>query len=147
MRFDLAALPDQATWVFTGDSITHGVYHTHGMRSWVELVHERIRWELDRIRDIVVNTGVSGWTAGQVVADYVHLVQRFRPDVVSLSLGTNDALAGPAGLTPFAERLRELADRASHDGAVSPHRGWMTTPTRTPWDTSRWPRPRWSSWG
>ncbi|WP_197285014.1 hypothetical protein [Sciscionella sediminilitoris] len=35
--FEHTALAADTTWVFTGDSITQGVYHTHGARSWVEL--------------------------------------------------------------------------------------------------------------
>jgi hypothetical protein len=42
------------TWVMTGDSITQAVLHTHGGRGWVEHVHERIRWQLDRLTDIVI---------------------------------------------------------------------------------------------
>ena len=41
------------TWVFAGDSITQGVFHTHGARSWVEHVHERLRWQLGRLHDDV----------------------------------------------------------------------------------------------
>jgi len=42
------------TWVATGDSITQAVLHTHGSRGWVEHVHERVRWQLDRLTDIVI---------------------------------------------------------------------------------------------
>ena len=53
-------LSDQAmTWVMTGDSITRAVLHTHGERGWVEQVHERIRWQLNRLTDIVINSAVS----------------------------------------------------------------------------------------
>lgn len=117
MGLDLSALPDGATWVFTGDSITHGVVHTHGERSWVEHVHERLRWELGRLRDVVVNTGVSGWTAPQVLGEVEHLVTRFDPDVLSISLGTNDALAGERGLDPFRRSLVDLVAVAEDLGA------------------------------
>lgn len=117
-NFDVAALPDGATWVFAGDSITQGVLHTHGARSWVELVHERVRGELDRLGDIVVNSGVSGWSVPDVSARFEHLVGRFAPDVVSISLGTNDADAGADGVEPFGRGLRDLADRAATLGAA-----------------------------
>src|SRR5665647_1822505 len=42
-------------WLFTGDSITAGVEHTHGYRSYPEIFGERIRWEMGRPRDIVIN--------------------------------------------------------------------------------------------
>lgn len=114
---DLIALAHGATWVFTGDSITQGVHHTHGSRSWVELVGERIRWELDRLMDVVVNTGVSGWTAPQIAAEYEHLVARFTPRVLSVSLGTNDALDGAGGLDDFRKHLAEITRRGVDAGA------------------------------
>ena len=46
--------------MFTGDSITHGALHTMGWRSYPEHFAERVRWELGRMRDIVINTGISG---------------------------------------------------------------------------------------
>jgi lysophospholipase L1-like esterase len=114
---DFTALAPGATWVFAGDSITQGVYHTHGARSWVELVHERVRWELDRLDDIVINSGVSGWRVPQVSAAFDHLIGRFAPQVVSISLGTNDANAGAQGLADFRRGLTELARRSADLGA------------------------------
>ncbi|WP_265446039.1 SGNH/GDSL hydrolase family protein [Flexivirga meconopsidis] len=113
----LRDLPERSTWVFTGDSITQGVFHTHGARSWVELVHERVRWELDRLSDIVVNSGVSGWTAAQVRGEFDHLVGRFDPAVVSMSFGTNDALDGAAGLPVFRRELTALIQTSAALGA------------------------------
>lgn len=106
-------LPSRATWVFTGDSITQGVYHTHGFRSWVELVSERIRWELGRVQDIVINSGVSAWTTHEINADFEYLVGRFAPQVLSVSLGTNDSLDGEPGLSSFHRRLTEIVRRGN----------------------------------
>jgi lysophospholipase L1-like esterase len=109
--------PMGSTWVFGGDSITHGVYHTHGARSWVELVHEHVRWELDRLDDVVINSGVSGWTAPQLVADWHRLVGRYEPQVVGYAFGTNDALGMEAGLDGFTRAMTELVQRALAAGA------------------------------
>jgi lysophospholipase L1-like esterase len=49
-------------WVFTGDSVTQGGVHTMGWRSYSELFHERVRQELSRVQDTVINTGVNGDT-------------------------------------------------------------------------------------
>lgn len=106
------AAPDPLTWVLTGDSITQGVYHTYGARSWAEHLHERVRSELGRARDIIINTGVAGWTAPQVLDDFQHLVARFAPDVVSIALGMNDSLAGDQGLPFFIRGLDELTVRS-----------------------------------
>ncbi|MDD9375231.1 SGNH/GDSL hydrolase family protein [Streptomyces sp. ZAF1911] len=101
------------TWVATGDSITQAVLHTHGARGWVEHVHERIRWQLNRPTDIVVNTGVSGWGAADVLAVHDHLIGRFDPDVLSVSLGTNDCIDGEEGLPGFHEAMRRIIARAA----------------------------------
>ncbi len=110
--------PNPLTWVFAGDSITAGVAHTHGRRCWVEHLHERIRFELGRHRDVLINTGIAGWTTGGVWSDYEHLVARFEPDIVSIALGMNDSMAGPAGLANFADTLGELTRSSQELGAL-----------------------------
>ncbi len=87
------------TWVFAGDSITQGVQHTHGRRSWFEHVHERVRFQLGRPMDVLVNTGISGWTAPLVLSEFDHLIGRFDGHVVSIALGMNDVGIGPGGRT------------------------------------------------
>ena len=104
---------DPMTWVMAGDSITQAVEHTHGARGWVEHVRERICWQLDRLTDIVINTGVSAWRATDVLGAYDFVIGRFAPDVLSLSLGTNDAHAGPDGLPEFRDAMREIIRRSA----------------------------------
>ncbi len=77
-------------WVFVGDSITHGALHTHGYRSYPEIFGERIRYEIGRPRDIVINTGISGNTTQSILSDFNWRIRQFKPDVVSLMIGTND---------------------------------------------------------
>ena len=105
------ARPDPASWVFAGDSITHGAAHTVGWRDYTELFSERVRWELGRMRDIVIKTGVSGWRIDNLAADLDWNVLQFKPDVVSLMFGLNDCLAGPAGLDSFRETYRAVIER------------------------------------
>lgn len=115
---DLLATDRPLTWVFAGDSITQGIRHTWGARAWVEHVHERVRWELGRWRDAIVNTGVAGWGAPDVLGEFDLLVGRFSPDVVSIALGMNDAVRGRAGLARFAGALTQLVRRSQGLGAV-----------------------------
>lgn len=96
---------EPVTWVFAGDSITQGLQHTGGARGYVEHFHERVRGELARVTDHVVNTGVSGSRAADLVAAFEDRVARFAPTVVPVLLGTNDATGGPAGREPFREHL------------------------------------------
>ncbi|MFI6850084.1 GDSL-type esterase/lipase family protein [Kitasatospora sp. NBC_00085] len=123
---ELSATP--MTWVAAGDSITQAVLHTHGARGWVEHVNERIGWQLGRLTDVVVNTGVSAWRAGDVLGSYDHLIGRFNPDVLSISLGTNDARAGLAGLDTFHTDMRELITR-SEGAQIVLHTPVPTSPT------------------
>ena len=77
-------------WLFYGDSITHGSNHTFGWRDYVELFSERVRAELGRSMDIVINSAISGHTTRQLLAGYSWRVEQFRPDVVFLMIGMND---------------------------------------------------------
>ena len=88
-------------WVFTGDSITHGAKHTHGYRSYPEIFAERIRWELGRTRDIVINTGISGNTTRVILNDLDWRISQFKPNVVSLMIGTNDCATGRIEIKAF----------------------------------------------
>lgn len=118
-HFTQFKLPESPTlWVMAGDSITQGVLHTYGARCWVEHVHERLRWQLDRFFDTVVNSGMSGWSAHQVLEHFDHLIGRFKPQVVSLSLGTNDCLQGEAGLARFEDSMRQLILKSQGLGAT-----------------------------
>lgn len=105
-------------WMFTGDSITHGAKHTHGYRSYPEVFQERIRWELGRVRDIVINSGISGNTAAQIADDFDWRIRQFKPAVVSLMIGTNDCAR--KGMTPgkFKSDVAKLIGMIRAIGAV-----------------------------
>lgn len=114
----LLAGKDPVTWVITGDSITHGALHTLGWRSYPEHFAERVRWELRRVRDIVINTGISGDRIPGVLADLDWRVLQFRPHVVSLMFGMNDCGAGPSGRDKFHNDLGTLVTRIRNAGAI-----------------------------
>ncbi|MGO2520556.1 MAG: SGNH/GDSL hydrolase family protein [Microbacterium sp.] len=78
------------TWVMTGDSITHGLIHTRGARNYVDHLHELIRGDLGRGQDAVINTAISGWRLPLILDDFERRVSVWRPDVVTLMIGTND---------------------------------------------------------
>ncbi|SDC50976.1 GDSL-type esterase/lipase family protein [Streptomyces prasinopilosus] len=99
-----------ATWLFTGDSITHGALHTNGWRSYPEHWTERVRWELGKPknRDFVIDTGVSGATSADLVAAFGERVSAFSPHVVSLMIGTNDIATPGIGLAGYRANLISL---------------------------------------
>lgn len=81
----------RVTWLFAGDSITHGAFHTHGARDYVEHFAERIRYELGRYFDTVVTTACSGWTVQNIKNELDWAILRHRPTIVSINVGMNDA--------------------------------------------------------
>lgn len=114
----LADKSHPVTWVITGDSITHGAKHTHGSRSYVEHLAERVRWEMGRPNDIVINTGISGDKADGILRAFDWRVTRFKPAVVSIMIGMNDCTRGPSKRDEFRKNLRELVHRTRELGAV-----------------------------
>lgn len=105
-------------WLFTGDSITHGWLHTHGWRSYPEHFAERIRGDLKRFRDVIINTGISGNKTDQLLGDLQWRVLQFKPDVVSLMYGMAQATNGKEGLENFRKDLKELIKKIREIGAI-----------------------------
>ena len=99
------------TWLFTGDSITQGAKHTRGWRSYTELFKERLD-EMARNQDIVINTGVGGASVRLLLnSGLEERVLRFKPDVVFIMFGTNDAVSGNEGTGEFIEAYTEVLHR------------------------------------
>lgn len=116
LRARLAA-KEPMTWLFTGDSITHGALHTKGWRSFAEIFAERVRFEARRPRDIVVNTGISGDTTAGLVPDLEWRVLRFKPDVVFVMFGMNDCVKGP-DLPAYEANLRTITAAVRAQGGI-----------------------------
>ena len=119
---DLLAGADPLNWVITGDSITHGLVHTQGARSYAEHLHELIRGELGRTRDAVINSAISGHRIADILGDQERRVSSWRPDVVTLMIGTNDLSTVPGDplIDPeeFAASLREFVALVRGLGAI-----------------------------
>ncbi|NJI59358.1 SGNH/GDSL hydrolase family protein [Microbacterium oxydans] len=110
------------TWVFTGDSITHGLIHTRGTRNYVDHLHELIRGDAGRVQDAVINTAITGWRADLILGDFDRRVAHWRPDVATLMIGTNDCttewLDPVIEVSAFAESIAEFVRRVRALGAV-----------------------------
>ena len=106
------------TWVFIGGSITQGARHTLGSRSYPEHFAERVRWEMSRYQDVVINTGVTNDTTDGALRQLESRILRFKPDVVSIMYGLNDCVAGEAGRETFHGNLVELISRVREAGAI-----------------------------
>lgn len=84
----LVAQNAPATWLFMGDSITHGVV-TEGYDNVPQMFAKYLD-ELGRTDDIVLNTGVSNATIATTINQIEPRLKRYKPDVVMIMLGTND---------------------------------------------------------
>lgn len=101
-------------WVFYGDSITHGVEHTFGMRDYTELFEERVRGELRRNYDMVINAAISGNKTSDLLASFDLRIVQNNPDVVFLMIGMNDCSErSGVSLQYFEENLNTLAEKIS----------------------------------
>ena len=105
-------------WLFTGDSITAGVKHTQGYRSYPEIFGERIRWEMSRPRDVVINTAISGNITQNILDDFNWRIEQFKPDIVSLMIGTNDCARKEMTSEIFEKKLTMLLDNIRKTGAI-----------------------------
>ena len=106
------------TWVFTGDSITQGALHTYGWRSYPEHFSERIRFEMRRGLDYVINTGISGDTSAKLLSQFERRIGFFKPDVVFIMIGTNDAAQGISGLESYKVNLIKLVKQVRQAGGI-----------------------------
>ncbi len=107
------------TWLFTGNSITQGVKHTHGQRSYSEIFSERVRFEMGRYRDIVINTAISGHTTKDILEDFEWRVAKLQPKIVVLMIGTNDAAATKKiSVSQYADNLSQIIIRIRDIGAI-----------------------------
>jgi lysophospholipase L1-like esterase len=106
-------------WLFIGDSITHGALHTFGARDYVELFAERVRFELDRRLDVIINTAISGDTIRELLAGFDWRVAQFRPHTVFVMIGMNDC-SQDSSISPdtFQTHLAHLATRIQNLDAV-----------------------------
>ena len=108
------------TWVFYGDSITHGALHTSGYRDYVEIFAERVRYELGLTKQTIINSAISGDTSQGLVAGFDWRVAQFNPDVVPVMIGMNDCSSdNDITLEAFHRNLRLLTNRIRDLGAVS----------------------------
>jgi lysophospholipase L1-like esterase len=127
-------------WLFYGDSITHGALHTFGYRDYVELFVERVRFELGRYTDIVVNTAISGNNSQSLIDGFDLRVEQFSPNVVFIMIGMNDCDVSrnisrsqfEANLQALCGRIGAMADAVPVLQTTCPILP-QTSPTREPY--------------
>lgn len=109
---EILRLEQPVKWLFYGDSITHGLLHTFGYRDYTELFSERVRGELGRYEDIVLNTAISGNNTQSLLDGFDWRVAQFAPHVVFIMIGMNDCAVGRnISREQFDSNLRTLCER------------------------------------
>lgn len=110
---------DSWHWIFYGDSITHGAKHTHGWRSFPEIFNERVRWELHKSLDIIINSAFSGNSTINLTEpeQYQKRVRCFAPDVVFIMVGINDIIR-INDAEQYRKNLTELVKMVRADNAI-----------------------------
>ncbi|HET6741509.1 MAG TPA: SGNH/GDSL hydrolase family protein [Kribbella sp.] len=104
-------------WSTIGDSIAQGAHWTGAERDYVQLLEERVRYELTRSADSFVRWAVSGATTEDTLGRLPAALD-LAPDVVVIGVGTNDAKAGVDGVEQFARRYDTLLSTILGTGAI-----------------------------
>lgn len=106
-------------WLFLGDSITLGATHTHGWRDYTQIFAERVRNEMRRSGDLVLNAATDGATSAACLTGLKEVLPSYRPDMSLVMIGVNDCAADrriprrvfTANLRAIATLLRETGSR------------------------------------
>lgn len=101
---------ESMTWLFMGDSITHGALWTFGYDSYVQLFEKYIKNELARKHDVFLNTAVSGATIPSTLNRLKYRLNSYSPDVIHIMLGANDSVQYSE--TQYRENLELLLEQA-----------------------------------
>ena len=115
---DLVDGDEPLTWLFMGDSITHGASYTFGHDSISQLFEKFLKDDLGREEDIVINTAVSSADTNDTISELHARLNRYQPDVVSIMIGTNDSAAHiNVGETNYKANLRTIIAAIQAKGA------------------------------
>jgi acyl-CoA thioesterase I len=102
--------------VAIGDSNTNNTNFTDGAKQWPELLHSRLKDACSTQKLLLVNAGVSGDTIHGALERFEQHVARFKPNLVILCFGSNDA--NRATDDAFRSDLETCLDRISAAGSL-----------------------------
>jgi lysophospholipase L1-like esterase len=99
-----------------GDSNTCNTNFTRGAKQWPELLHTMLCNHFQTLQIRLVNSGVSGDCVRRALARWEVDVARFRPDLLIVAFGSNDA--NRLGDDEFESGLRQICRRGRGAGAA-----------------------------
>lgn len=107
---------ERAFIVCIGDSITEQNYHLQGKLNYVGQLTERLM-ELYSRRSRVLNAGTSGDTTSGLLQRIERDAIRFKPDLVTVMIGMNDAEKGLSYVGEFKRNLDQIICRIVESGS------------------------------
>ncbi|MCQ6562298.1 SGNH/GDSL hydrolase family protein [Paenibacillus mendelii] len=106
------------TYVAMGDSVTQGCMQA-GVVEYENVYHQFLRRAIERRYPEtvvnVINSGVSGDAAEASRRRWERDVLMYKPDLLTICFGHNDAHGGRDGLKPFVRALADLMDRVADE--------------------------------
>ena len=112
-----------------GDSLTQGVGAPDEQTgAFPALLAER--WRADGCEVELQNAGISGYTAGQILAEQVPQIESFGPTIVTFQAGGND-IANGVPIDEYRENVKTVLDSATASGArviVLAQNEWFRSP-------------------
>jgi hypothetical protein len=124
----LLSRPAPLTWMLIGDSLEPSAGHEREWRSFSGRLSDVVRHVAGRARDVFIVHTAAGQRLEEVAVDAAQNVARFRPDIVLVTLGPQEAASGRRGLTAFERNLIALIGTAAAARAVP----ILSTPPQTP---------------
>jgi acyl-CoA thioesterase-1 len=113
---DKLANGEHAFIVCIGDSITEQNYHLQGNLNYVGQFTERLM-ELYGRRSRMLNSGTSGDTTRGILGRLDRDALRFKPDLVTVMIGMNDAVSGIEHIVEFKQNLELIISRVTEAGS------------------------------
>ena len=121
--------PGEVRYLALGDSLTQGVGAPDEQTgAFPALLAER--WRADGCEVELQNAGISGYTAGQILAEQVPQIESFGPTIVTFQAGGNDIVNG-VPLEEYRDNVKSVLDSAKASGArviVLAQNEWFRSP-------------------
>jgi lysophospholipase L1-like esterase len=119
----------EVRYLAIGDSLTQGVGAADERTgAFPALLAEH--WRADGCEVELQNAGISGYTAGQILAEQVPQIESFKPTIITFQAGGND-IANGIPIDEYRENVKSVLDSATGSGArviVLAQNEWFRSP-------------------
>ncbi|MDX1882639.1 SGNH/GDSL hydrolase family protein [Mycolicibacterium sp. 120270] len=124
-----AAAEAAVRYLALGDSLTQGVgAPDESTGAFPALVAEE--WRADGCEVELQNAGISGYTAGQILAEQVPQIEEFQPTIITFQAGGND-IANGVPIDEYRNNVKSVLESATGSGArviVLAQNEWFRSP-------------------